>query len=91
MGTGLDVSALEKRLGEKKDATVIVDRGMANDENLSTIRKAGITGWWPLGNQNESAILRWPVASQAKDEAVRVAEEEAIEAATKNGAIKAKR
>ena len=48
-------------------------------------------GWWPLGNQNESAILRWPVASQAKDEAVRAAEEEAIEAATKNGAIKAKR
>jgi hypothetical protein len=52
---------LEKRLGEKKDASVIVDRGMANDENLSTIRKTDyvITGWWPLGNQNESAILRW--------------------------------
>ena len=31
------------------------------------------------------------VASQAKDEAVRAAEEEAIEAATQNGAIKAKR
>ena len=31
------------------------------------------------------------VATQAKDEAVRAAEEEAIEAATKNGAIKAKR
>jgi len=31
------------------------------------------------------------VASQAKDEAVRAAEEEAIEAATKNGAIKAKK
>jgi hypothetical protein len=31
------------------------------------------------------------VASQAKDEAVRAAEEEAIEVATKNGVIKAKR
>jgi hypothetical protein len=31
------------------------------------------------------------VASQAKDEAVRAAEEEAIEAATKNGVIKAKK
>jgi len=35
------LGVLEKRLGKKKDATVIVDRGMANDENLSTIRKAG--------------------------------------------------
>jgi transposase len=35
------LGVLEKRLGKKKDAIVIVDRGMANDENLSTIRKAG--------------------------------------------------
>jgi transposase len=35
------LGVLEKRLGEKKDATVIVDRGMANDENPSTICKAG--------------------------------------------------
>jgi Transposase len=35
------LGVLEKRLGKKKDATVIVDRGMANDENLATIRKAG--------------------------------------------------
>ena len=35
------LGVLEKRLGKKKDATVIVDRGMANEENLSAIRKAG--------------------------------------------------
>ena len=35
------LGVLEKRLGKKKDATVIVDRGMANEENLATIRKAG--------------------------------------------------
>jgi transposase len=35
------LGVLEKRLGKKKDATVIVDRGMANDQNLATIRTAG--------------------------------------------------
>jgi hypothetical protein len=35
------LGVLEKRLDKKKDATVIVDRGTANDENLSTIRNAG--------------------------------------------------
>jgi transposase len=35
------LGVLEKRLGKKKDATVIVDRGMANDENLAAIRTAG--------------------------------------------------
>jgi hypothetical protein len=35
------LEVLQKRVGKKKDATVIVDRGMANQENLSTIRKAG--------------------------------------------------
>ena len=35
------LGVLEKRLGKKKDATVIVDRGVANEENLATIRKAG--------------------------------------------------
>jgi hypothetical protein len=35
------LGVLEKRLGKKKDATVIVDRGMANEENLATIRMAG--------------------------------------------------
>ena len=35
------LGVLEKRLGKKKDATVIVDRGMASDENLAPIRTAG--------------------------------------------------
>src|SRR5213594_838152 len=36
----LDV--LEKRTGKKADGTVIVDRGMAYDENLEQIRKRGL-------------------------------------------------
>lgn len=36
----LDV--LEKRTGKKADGTVIVDRGMAYDENLQQIRKRGL-------------------------------------------------
>jgi transposase len=35
------LSVLQKRVGKKKDATVVVDRGMANTENLGAIRKAG--------------------------------------------------
>jgi hypothetical protein len=36
------LEALEKRLGKKPGATVIVDRGMAYDENLEEIRKHGL-------------------------------------------------
>jgi hypothetical protein len=36
------LDALEKRLGKKPGATVIVDRGMAYDENLEEIRKHGL-------------------------------------------------
>lgn len=35
------LSALEARVGKQKDATVVVDRGMAYEENLEEIRKAG--------------------------------------------------
>ena len=36
------LDALEKRMGRKPGATVIVDRGMAYDENLAQIRKRGL-------------------------------------------------
>jgi transposase len=35
------LAALQKRVGKSKDATVVVDRGMANPENLATIQAAG--------------------------------------------------
>ena len=35
------LSVLQKRVGKTKDATVVVDRGMANPENLATIQAAG--------------------------------------------------
>jgi transposase len=36
------LDALEKRMGKKSEATVIVDRGMAYDENLEQIRQRGL-------------------------------------------------
>ena len=35
------LAVLQKRVGKTKDATVVVDRGMANPENLATIKAAG--------------------------------------------------
>jgi hypothetical protein len=35
------LNVLQKRVGKTKDATVVVDRGMANPENLPTIQAAG--------------------------------------------------
>ena len=35
------LAILQKRVGKTKDATVVVDRGMANPENLATIQAAG--------------------------------------------------
>ena len=35
------LTVLQKRVGKTKDATVVVDRGMANPENLATIQGAG--------------------------------------------------
>src|SRR4029077_12034692 len=35
------LGVLQKRVGKAKDATVVVDRGMANPENLATIQAAG--------------------------------------------------
>ena len=35
------LAVLQKRVGKSKDATVVVDRGMANPENLATIQAAG--------------------------------------------------
>jgi transposase len=35
------LAVLQKRVGKTKDATVVVDRGMAKPENLATIRAAG--------------------------------------------------
>jgi transposase len=35
------LAALEKRVGRRQDATVVVDRGMAFDDNLTQIREAG--------------------------------------------------
>jgi len=35
------LAVLQKRVGKTKDATVVVDRGMANAENLATIKAAG--------------------------------------------------
>lgn len=49
------LDALEKRTGKRPDATVIVDRGMAFDENLEQIRKRGmhylVAGLQPERNQ----------------------------------------
>jgi transposase len=49
------LDALEKRMGKKPGATVIVDRGMAFDENLQQIQKAGlhylVAGLQPERNQ----------------------------------------
>jgi len=49
------LDALEKRIGKKPGATVIVDRGMAFDENLEQIRKRGfhymVAGLQPERNQ----------------------------------------
>ena len=53
LNTMLD--ALEKRMGKKPGATVIVDRGMAYDENLEQIQKRGmhylVAGQQPERNQ----------------------------------------
>ena len=35
------LSVLQKRVGKTKDATVVVDRGMSNPENLAAIQAAG--------------------------------------------------
>ena len=35
------LAVLQKRVGKTKDAMVVVDRGMANPENLATIKAAG--------------------------------------------------
>jgi len=35
------LAVLQKRIGKTKDATVVVDRGMAKPENLATIKAAG--------------------------------------------------
>jgi len=49
------LAALEKRTGKKPGATVIVDRGMAYDENLQQIQKRGlhylVAGLQPERNQ----------------------------------------
>src|SRR2546428_11191296 len=49
------LDALEKRTGKRLGATVIVDRGMAFDENLEQIRKRGlhylVAGLQPERNQ----------------------------------------
>ena len=49
------LDALEKRTGKRSGATVIVDRGMAFDENLEQIRKRGlhylVAGLQPERNQ----------------------------------------
>ena len=49
------LDALEKRMGKKPGATVIVDRGMAYDENLEQIQKRGlhyvVAGLQPERNQ----------------------------------------
>ena len=35
------LKVLQMRMGKSKDATVVVDRGMSNPENLASIRDAG--------------------------------------------------
>src|SRR5881409_3723388 len=49
------LDALEKRIGKKPGATVVVDRGLAFDENLEQIRKRGmhylVAGLQPERNQ----------------------------------------
>jgi transposase len=49
------LDALEKRMGKRPDATVIMDRGLAFDENLEQIRKRGlhylVAGLQPERNQ----------------------------------------
>ena len=37
------LAVLQKRVGKTKDATVVVDRGMAHPENLATIRACGLS------------------------------------------------
>jgi transposase len=46
------LGVLEKRVGKHKEATVVVDRGMANPENLATIRQAGYH-WLVAAPQSE--------------------------------------
>ena len=47
------LSLLEKRTGRRGGATVIVDRGMAYEENLAQIRRGATTTWWPAGRAND--------------------------------------
>jgi transposase len=46
------LAILQKRVGKTKDATVVVDRGMANPENLATIQAAGYH-WLVAASQPE--------------------------------------
>ena len=46
------LAVLQKRVGKTKDATVVVDRGMANPENLATIQGAGYH-WLVAASQPE--------------------------------------
>lgn len=48
------LAVLQKRVGKTKDATVVVDRGMAKPENLATIEAAGYH-WLVAAPQTERA------------------------------------
>ena len=51
------LAVLQKRVGKSKDATVVVDRGMANPENLATIQAAGHRWLVAAAQPERSAIL----------------------------------
>ena len=48
------LGVIEQRMGNKAQATVVVDRGMASAENLAAIRARG-HHWLVAGHQSERA------------------------------------
>jgi len=47
------LKVLQMRMGKSKDATVVVDPGMSNPENLAEHPgMRAITGWWPHLNRS---------------------------------------
>ena len=67
----LDV--LEKRTGKRPGTTVIVDRGMAYDENLAEIRGAGITtSWRPDSRKGTSGWRNWKAKRVGKRSCARL-------------------
>ena len=54
-----DVRCLEKRTGLRPGTTVIVDRGMAYEENWSRSKSAGSTIWWRAPGERKHGSTSW--------------------------------